>query len=133
MDLKIVMQSDSDNPDVGDIYLENGTVRLTNGLLEEVAQRLRISLLMFQGEWFLDPSQGMPWFQSILGVKSPLSTVQRLILSAISQQPGVDKVNSFAVTQLPNRGLSISFQLTLTNGKVLNSSDFAPFVVGTGA
>lgn len=129
-DLKIVLVADDDNPDVGDIYLENGTVRLTDGLSEEVAQTLRIALLLFRGEWFLDATQGVPYWQSILGVKTPLSIVQQIFRNAILQVPGVKSLNSFNMQTLADRTVSLEFSCLLTDNTVLRSSDYAAFVVG---
>ncbi len=128
--LKVALSVDSENPDVGDLYLENGTVHLTTTLIEEVAQRLFVSLKMFKGEWFLDPSQGVPYWQSILGIKQPLSVVTQIFRQAVAQQPGISRIDRFTATPQSNRGLLIEFQCVISDGTVLSSADFAPFIVG---
>lgn len=128
-DLLLTLSVDENNPNVGDLYLENGTVRLTATLQETVAQLIRRSLLMFQGEWFLDPTQGVPWFQSILGVKAPLSLVNQILRQAVAQIPGIQSIDTFTLTPQPNRGMQLSFSLTLADGTLLTSSSFAPFVL----
>jgi hypothetical protein len=130
MDIKIANVIDANNPTVGDLFLENGTIRLTNTLTEEVIQTLRIGLLLFQGEWFLDPDQGMPYFQTILGQKTPLGIISQIFRSAILQVPGVKQLTSFEAKTLPNRGLQVVFALLLQDGTIIKSSDFAPFIVG---
>jgi hypothetical protein len=132
MDLKLVMTADVENPNIGDLQLDNGTVRLTASLLEEVVQRIRVSLLLFRGEWFLDETQGVPYWQSILGQKTPLMQLQRIFRSVVQQQPTVKAITRFSVARLPNRGLQVNFACTLIDGAVLVSSDYAPLVVGGG-
>lgn len=129
-DLKLALVIDDDNPDANDLFLSNGTMRLTNSLSEEVAQRIYVSLRIFKGEWFLDPAQGIPYWQNILGHKAPLSQVARIFRNAVSQQPGVKKITKFNVVRVSGRGVKIVFACTLTDGTVLESKDFAPFIVG---
>lgn len=131
MDIKIATVIDANNPVQGDLYLENGTVRLTTGgLKEEVGQRIYTSLRLFLGEWFLDPSQGIPYFQTILGRKVPVSIIAQIFRSAIVQQPGVQSLDSLSVTMLQGRQARIDFACTLDDGATLSSSDFGAFVVG---
>lgn len=128
--LKIALQINSENPVVGDLFLENGTVRLTNGLSEEVAQELYIRFKFFQGEWFLDPSQGFPWFQSVLGVKTPIGIVNQLLRQVITTCPGVASISSFSlVNNTATRSASVQFSVLLKDGTTLSSADFAPFVI----
>jgi hypothetical protein len=129
-DIKIALVADDDNPNVGDIYLENGTARLTSTLLEEVAQRLFISLKMFKGEWFLDPDQGIPYWQSILGQRIPLSVMSGIFRRAIQLQPGVKAITKLTVVQNTDRSVQLDFACTLTDGTILRSVDFQPFIIG---
>ena len=119
------------NPILGDLFLDtNGNLVLTQTLAQVVQQDLTICLRMFQGEWFLDPSQGIPYFQSILGVKAAPGIVAQIFRTAIAQRPGIQSINSLTVTNLPNRSIQITFSITLQDGSVLTSADFLPFIVG---
>lgn len=132
MDIAIVLQVDANNPVVGDLRLDNGTVRLANkDLRETVAQDLMIALKLVAGEWFLDPTQGIPYFQAILGQKTPLTIVAQIFRRAILSRPGITTINSFTIAPLPNRTLRLDFAVTITDGTLLLSSDYAPFIVGT--
>jgi len=135
LDIKIALSTDSENPIVGDLYLENGTARTTSddNLAETVAQDLRISLSLFQGEYFLDPTQGMPYWQSIIGQRTPIRVLTQLFASAIRSRPGVAAITYLAVTRVVPRGLSVVFTVKLTDGTTLSSTDFAPFIVGVTA
>ena len=71
-----------------DIVWVNGPLmkdQTTQSRTEVVGQRLLILLKSFEGEWFLDTSYGVPYFQFILGHKIKKSAVdlifQREILA----------------------------------------------------
>lgn len=76
-----------------DLVLINGDAVLTadvdaqgtNPILQDVSQRLRF----FQGEWFLETSQGVPYFQEIL-IKDPeLGQVDAILQNTVLATPGV--------------------------------------------
>lgn len=130
-DIKISLVVDSENPNIGDIYLKNGTVELATALIDVVAQELRIRLNFFLGEWFLDATQGIPYFQTILGQKTPIGIVSQIFKKAISTCPGVANVDSFDVSfNGVTRSMTLNFACVLTDGSILKSSDFQPFVIG---
>ncbi len=97
----------------GDLDISKGRLQIvSNGT--EIAQKIAIRLQFFRGEWSLDTSVGIPYFQNLLGVKNPnLSTVRSLLLEAITSCPGVASVTNFTLSLDNNtRTLSVSFQAT---------------------
>jgi len=134
--LKIVLPSEVDaiNPVSGDLFLTpQKSMRLTQTLREEVAQQLYIRFRFFQGEWFLDGSVGVPWKQSILGVKVPIGIVSQILRNVCARCPGVAQVQQFQVTPFgTRRQAKVAFSVLLTDGAVLTSSDYGPFIVGAG-
>ena len=85
------------DPGTGDLNVsDSGVIRLTSGTLESVAQRLRIKLRTFLGEWFLDTNVGVPYYQSILGVKNPdlgpIASISRTVLLADEDVESVPKM-----------------------------------------
>lgn len=128
--LRLAMAVDANNPIVGDIYLDaNGHTRMTATLREEVQQLLWQRFSFFKGEWFLDPLAGVPWFQSILGVKNSDDIVAGILSRVITSCPGVAKINAFALNRT-GRAAAPTFSCTLADGVVLTSADFPPFVLG---
>lgn len=64
-----------------------------------VAQSVYTTLKLLQSEWWEDTSQGVPLFQSIVGLSgtpASLHAADLLIQSAILGVPGVQGINSFA-------------------------------------
>jgi len=130
-DVKITLVADANNPIVGDLYLENGSPRLTADLKEAVAQELYIRFRFFKGDWFLDPNSGAPYLQSILGKKTPLGILSQIFKRIITTCPGVKALTTFSIARTANRGLQVNFQAQLQNGQTLTSADFAAYVIPT--
>ena len=60
---------------------------------DRVAQQIKINLLAFLGEWFLDVTFGVPYLESIL-VKNPrMPAIETILRSHIKSVPDVTKVN----------------------------------------
>lgn len=101
-----------------------GTAPLaTNPVLQDVLQRLRF----FLGEWFLDNTQGVPYFQQIL-IKNPdQSKVDAIFQNIILGTPGVTQLSSYSfVVNAATRLLAISFTCVTTTGVVSYSGNIAP-------
>ena len=84
---------------------------------EAVAQAVTTRLGLWQGDWFLDISAGMPWLTQVIGYGT-----QKLYDQAIQEQilgtPGVRGITSYSSTLKP-----VTRQLTVT---VSLSTDYGP-------
>lgn len=130
-DIKISTAVSANNPIIGDIYVgPDSGIRLTNSLAEDVQNYLLISLRLFKGEWYLDLTQGIPYFQNILGKKISLQIVTQIFKSAILKCPGIQSLDSIDTRRLEARAIQLVFSVTLQDGKILTSSDFPPFILG---
>lgn len=106
-----------------DLVLVNGDLVLTadanplgtNPVLQDITQRLRF----FQGEWFLDTSQGVPYFQEIL-VKDPeLGRIDAILQNIILSVPGVLQLASYkSSVDTSRRILSLAFVAVTQLGTV---------------
>lgn len=82
------------DPITHDLVLINYDLNLNTGL-ELMQQRLRQSLWFFLGEWFLDITDGVPYYRDIL-IKAPVrQTVESLLKQAILETPGVLSLEKF--------------------------------------
>ena len=81
---------------------------------EAVAQNVRTRLALWQGQWFIDTDEGMPYLQQILGKQSAADLV---IKSRILETPGVQQIDEFEAVLDPNtRRLTIQVKLTTDYG-----------------
>jgi hypothetical protein len=84
--------------DSGELVLEAGSAALVSGRTAEsareaIAQAARCRLRTFLGEWFLDSSIGVPWFEQVLGVKPRGVNAARVLLrDELLKVPGVTAV-----------------------------------------
>ena len=61
-----------------DIFVKNGNFVFVDDAAE-VLQNVRSRLLFYMGEWFLDNTLGVPYFQEILTKPANLSNVESII------------------------------------------------------
>ena len=123
---------------MGDIHLEAGsyvligdTIGSTGTFSAAVAQTIRNRFLFFKSEWFLNTAEGVPWIQSILAVKSPdLSAIRSLFSRLISETAGVSSLVSIELNfDRSARSLTVAFKANLEEGTLLDSAEFAPFIL----
>lgn len=106
-----------------DIVWNNGPLTkeyTTQPYTQTVAQRLKIRLLNFQGEWFMDTTYGVPYWQSILGVKTTKSRVDLIFQQQILLEQGVKEIVSFKSTFV-NRNYSLEFTVKVVTGQVTDT------------
>lgn len=76
-----------------------------------IVSDVEATLLFMLGEWFLDLSQGLPWFQEVLGPKKVnLQAMKAAITSAIAARQGITQVQFVTLTQnTTRRSLSVTW------------------------
>ncbi len=84
---------------------------------EAIAQRIKIRIRTFLGEWFLDQRKGFPWLQQVLGAKNAAALATTLIRSHVAATRGVLRVDDLEVT-MSGRDMLVSFDATTTVGVV---------------
>lgn len=86
-------------------------IQYTKGI-EAVAQGLRVRLLNFQGEWFLDLDSGTPWFQDILGQVYDQNKIRSIFRQRILEAPGVASIDSLELEYNGStRALSVTWRV----------------------
>lgn len=109
------------NSQTHDILWENGPLTkdyTTQPYTQTVGQRLKIRLLTFMGEWFLDTTYGVPYWQRLLGIKqTSKSAIDLIFQQQILSEPGVKEIVSFDST-FQNRQYSLSFRVKVVTGEI---------------
>lgn len=100
----------------GDLDLSGNKLRLTTGV-EAIRQHLQVKLSIFLGEWFLDISVGVPYFEEIF-VKAPnIGAVSELLKVQILETPGVLDLLEFDFDfDAAARAFQLEFKALTTEG-----------------
>lgn len=108
----------------GDLEIINGDLVITEGS-DATRQRLLQALRFFRGEWFLDLSRGVPYYQNIL-VKNP----NPLIIESVLKQTILDVQGVLELTQFDlnydnsTRKLALDFEVRTSEGLINFSEIF---------
>jgi hypothetical protein len=87
----------------------------TQPFVQTVAQRLFILLRTIEGEWFLDLTHGVPYFDW-LGRKVPKQRIDSVLQQEILAENGVKEITYFNSTFV-NRVYSAQFRVRVSTGE----------------
>lgn len=107
-----------------EIDIQGGELRLTEGL-DSIRQNLKQRLSMFFGEWFLDKSKGLPYYQHIF-VKNPNPVVvDAAIKKEVFETPGILEIQNFVLDlDTATRVLSVTLKARTDEGLLEFAEDF---------
>lgn len=111
------------NYETGDLTWQNGPLTAeytTQPHVDTVRQRLFIMLRTFLGEWFMDTTHGIPYFQDILGMKNTKSRIDLIFQQKILAENGVKEIVQFDSTFV-NREYSLTFKVRVNTGEVTDN------------
>jgi hypothetical protein len=112
-----------------DIVFVNGELTTVSDL-DAIAQHVKIRLLFFKGEWELNLDEGVPYWTDVLVVGPDLRAIESLLRQVVLGTPGISSIVSFSIDHDRSaRTLSLVFEAITTDGLVLTSEDFGPFVL----
>ena len=104
-----------------DLIIEDFTFSKVETEQEEITQRLKIKLLMFKEEWFLDRNYGIPYKQEIMVKGIDLDDIDDIFRLAISQEDGVDELVKYKSTwNSSTRDFIINCTIRTTNGNLVS-------------
>ena len=125
--MDLLLDLDPISPSYGDLTWKNGPLTpdyTTQSRVDVVAQRLRIRLLTFREEWFLDTSYGVPYW-SFLGKKVKKSSVDLIFQREILAENGVKELTFFEST-FRNRQYSLAFRVKVATGDETETITLTP-------
>lgn len=92
---------------------EINNLKMIDGLAE-LKQRLWLAMTTRGGEWFLDPSLGIPWFD-ILGNTGSEDAIKQEIIRVLKADAAIDSITKLTLDKT-DRNLSVYFECSLTDG-----------------
>lgn len=84
------------DPNTLELVIVNGDLALVSDI-NAIAQEIGIALRLFLGEWFLDETEGTPWFQQILGKHRKPESLVGLFAARVESCAGVNSVTSITL------------------------------------
>lgn len=115
----IALQMLPAQPNYNDLQVVAGDLVIIDRA-DAIRQRLLQNLRLFLGEWFLDTSKGVPYYQFIL-VKNPnLDLVEATIKNVILKTEGMQELTKFEFGYDNSlRALSVTFEAKSTTGETI--------------
>jgi hypothetical protein len=102
----------------GDYTFGHGSGNFYANSPSTVGQLVKTNLLLWQGEWFLDQTTGVPYAGSVLG-KNTQSLYDIVIQAAVLGTEGVTQIMSYASSiNLKTRRLTVNMTLNTAYGVV---------------
>lgn len=106
-----------------DLLFENGDLNLLNSEAKVAKQTLKINLLLYRGEWFLDTSIGVPYFEEIFGKTSTTLLVDNIIQETTKQSYNIDRITSFSSSLSDDRRYVVDkLEATTLDGEIISIS-----------
>lgn len=102
----------------GDLSITNGLLDLTSTISEDTKQRLSIKFKTYLGEWYLDLSQGIPYFEEILKKGASKNLVDSIFKSIITNNPEIVQLNEFS-SSIDNKIYYLNFKATTNSGDLV--------------
>ena len=110
--------------DSGDITFVSGESSVTSIGAEDLAQRIRIRLNTFQGEWFMDNTLGVDWWNRVFGKNRSKAAVDALLQEQILKEPDALQILSYSSSISTDRKFSCSFKVRTENGAITATQTF---------
>lgn len=104
----------------GDIDLSGNSFELATGI-DYIDQKLAIVLRSFLGDWFLDLSYGIPYFEDIYKKQYDPARVEAIMKAAILSVLGVDRITAFDLNLINPRELVVTFTVSTDFGELIIS------------
>ena len=105
--------------DEGDLIIDKGAVRCSGN--EFIAQVIKTRFKTILGEWQLNLSVGLPWFDRLLGRNYSLDEIYAWAYKVLQETEGVQRVVAVQVMVLPERKARILFEVATMYGALRNS------------
>lgn len=113
--------------DTGDLAFEDNNWVMATGT-EEIRQIVMCNLNSIAGEWFLNTTQGLPYFTQIFEKQSDGQVVNDIFQNAVANSEGILEVISLDATIVDrqNRILLVEFEARTIAGILVFSEQINP-------
>lgn len=108
------------DPTTNDLDISSGSLELFTDNLSVVAQRVKVAILIRQGEWFRNITEGVPYYQEFFTRKNNKPFIDQFMISYISRVEDVNRVVFYESSiDIARRILNISVGVETSDGQVV--------------
>jgi hypothetical protein len=112
--------------DTGDLAFENNNWVMADGV-DEIKQICKCNLQSVAGEWFLDTTQGLPYFEEIFEKQSDVQRVNSIFINELKKVPGIISIIRFETTlDSVTRELTVNFEARTASGILTFNEQLVP-------
>lgn len=104
-----------------ELKIENLDLVLFDTLESLTAQKVKINLLNYLGEWFRDINTGVPYLQTILGRRGTKRATDAVIKTTILNTDNIDNIIEYESFIDNDRKLIITFSANMVSGGTLSN------------
>jgi hypothetical protein len=109
------------DPITHDVVVKDFTLKVTTNEADLITQKLKIKLLWFKEEWFLDENYGIPYFQEVFVKGVNLDDIDDVFRSAIANEDGVVELISYSSSiNESTRELTINSKIKTRSGEIVS-------------
>ena len=109
------------DPTTHDVVVKDFNLVITETKQDLITQKLKIKLLWFMEEWFLNRQYGIPYFQEVFIKGVDMDTLDNVFRTAIKQEDGVlDLISYSSSINESLRTLTITSKIRVEGGEILN-------------
>lgn len=102
----------------GDLIIGRGVARVDGK--EYTAQLIKNKLKTLLGEWKLNTTVGLPWFDKLLGANYDFNLIYSWVYKTLLDTPGVTKVVLLEVGKIGRTGI-VAFNVDTIHGNITES------------
>jgi len=104
-----------------DVIFENGDLVLISGL-DRVEQQIKIRLLFFYGEWFLNSTFGVRYYEDVLVGNPNFDQIEDMLKAEIADVDSVNEITEFSSNFISSsRQLNVEFTVNTDFGTLEGS------------
>lgn len=108
------------DPKTHDLVITNKDLVVIDDTADAITQRLKVVLLFFRGEWFLNTEFGVPYYQSILRKGITKTKVDGIFKKEILGVEGVIAILDFTSTlNAASREYTVTFSCRVSTGDTI--------------
>ena len=104
-----------------DLSIVDGGINIFEDITLLTAQKVKINLQNYRGEWFRDVNTGVPYLQQILGLRNSKELADTILKTTIVATDNIDSILTYSSTVNQERQLIVTFSASMVTGGTIEN------------